>query len=265
MAFFPLLNTNKASGFCTIHNFPPNDWELYDRSEKSVWALYSNGEKWISKFLVKLKIGESKEINHKDIFNGEFYGEKGKYPLIILQFRKTSLDKKLSYTPTHEFVYNKVPEWRATVGLKLNQTRASYQGEINPFPTNASLLTFHPFIQYKNVENYFLFVNLEKSPFFRATEIEIYEAKAKKFIDSFKVFSNSCNLINLDNYRFSQDELPVFVCRNMAGIPFGLGISKKTDMISLEHTHPPASFVVHGDRFKLQNKIKRDWFSILKK
>ena len=27
--------------------------------------------------------------------------------------------------------------------------QTSYQGEINPFPQKASLLTFHPFIQYE--------------------------------------------------------------------------------------------------------------------
>ena len=51
----------------------------------------------------------------------------------------------------------------------------------------------------------------------------------------------------------------------MAGIPFGFGISKNEMMLSLEHTHPPASFVVHGDRFKVQGEIKKKWFSILKK
>ena len=113
--------------------------------------------------------------------------------------------------------------------------------------------------------NYFLFINLEKNPNFRRSEIEIYEAKTKKFIDSFKVISNNCNIISLDQYEFSKDELPVFVCRDMAGIPFGLGISEKSDMISLEHTHPPASFAVHGERFKLQSEIKNSWFKILQK
>ena len=51
----------------------------------------------------------------------------------------------------------------------------------------------------------------------------------------------------------------------MAGIPFGFAISKDKKMLSLEHTHPPASFVVHGQRFLVQKEIKRKWFSVLKK
>ena len=44
----------------------------------------------------------------------------------------------------------------------------------------------------------------------------------------------------------------------MAGIPFGFGISKKNNMLSMEHTHPPASFVIHGERFSIQKKIKEN-------
>jgi hypothetical protein len=50
----------------------------------------------------------------------------------------------------------------------------------------------------------------------------------------------------------------------MAGIPFGFGISKEKKMLSLEHTHPPASFVVHGKRFLVQKEIKQKWFDLLK-
>ena len=34
-------------------------------------------------------------------------------------------------------------------------------------------------------------------------------------------------------------------------------------MLSLEHTHPPASFAVHGERFKVQAEIKKQWFNAL--
>ena len=50
----------------------------------------------------------------------------------------------------------------------------------------------------------------------------------------------------------------------MAGIPFGFGLNRTAPMLSLEHTHPPASFVVHGNRFETQKIIKTNWFNILK-
>lgn len=260
MAFFPLANTSKSSGYCTLHNYPPNNWEPIEQCQKLVWAMYSDGKNWITKNLGQLGIGESKTYNYSDIYQG---GDEIAQPLILLQFRRTPLAKRLSILPDHEFTYNKIPEWRSTVGFSLNDAQTSYQGEINPFPPKATLLTFHPFIQHLEVNNYFLFLNVEKSPVFREEEIEIYEANSKKFIDRIKIKNNSASLIPLDTYHFSADQLPVFVCRSMAGIPFGLAVSQNKQMLSLEHTHPPASFAVHGERFKVQGEIKRQWFNIL--
>ena len=106
-------------------------------------------------------------------------------------------------------------------------------------------------------------MNTEKLPNYRESSIEIYEANSRKFIDEIKVFANHANLIELDQYCFSPTDLPVFISRTMAGIPFGLGVSEDNTMLSLEHTHPPASFSVHGERFKVQAEIKRQWFNTL--
>lgn len=262
MAFFPLANTSKATGYCTLHNYPPNNWEPIQECSKLVWAMYSDGENWITKNLGQLEIGESKTYHYNDIFNGG--SDTIANPLILLQFRRTPLARRLSVLPDHEFTYNKIPEWRSTVGFSLNKAQTSYQGEINPFPPKASLLTFHPFIQHLRVNNYFLFLNIEKSPVFREEEIEIYDADSKRFVDTVKITNNSANLIPLDLYNFSANQLPVFICRSMAGIPFGLAVSHNKQMLSLEHTHPPASFAVHGERFKVQAEIKKQWFDILK-
>ena len=261
MAFFPLASVKNTKGYCTIHNFSPNQWELKKESKKTLWAIYAEANYWKTKELDTFEIGASKTYYYED-FNLPTHQNQS--PLILLQFRNTPLEKKLKLLPDHEFLYSKVPEWRSSVGFQINNAQTSYQGEINPFPPKASLLTFHPFIQHLEVNNYFLFLNVEKSPVFREEEIEIYEANSKKFVDRIKIKNNSASLIPLDTYHFSADQLPVFVCRSMAGIPFGLAVSQNKQMLSLEHTHPPASFAVHGERFKVQGEIKRQWFNILK-
>ena len=73
---------------------------------------------------------------------------------------------------------------------------------------------------------------MEKSPIFREEEIEIFEGNTKSFIGKIKIRNNSANLIPLDLYNFSADQLPVFVCRSMAGIPLGLGVSEDEKMLS---------------------------------
>jgi hypothetical protein len=260
MAFFPLIDLNIAKGFCTIHNFGPNNFEKIKNSKKNVWALYSNGEKWITKDLGEIKVGDSKTYYYNDIIENTVEI----CPLVLLQFRKTPLNNKINSLPHHEFNYHKVPEWRSTVGILNENTQTSYQGEINPFPPYASLLTFHPFIQYNNISNYLVFISLEKTPKFRYSYIEIYDSKSKIHIDNIKVLSNHVNLIPLDKYNFKKNQLPIFLCRDMAGIPFGFGVSSNLKMLSFEHTHPPGMFAVHGDRFGVQKQIKSDYFDIFK-
>ena len=261
MAFFPLASIQNTKGYTRVHNFSPNQWELTDAIKKTLWAIYSNGEHWETKELATLEVGESQTYYYDEILPLK---ERVRQPLILLQFRRTPLASKLETLPAHEFSYSKLPEWRATVGFQLNKAQTSYQGEINPFPNKASLLTFHPFIQYDRTHNYLVVFNAEKSPVAREANLEIYNSASKELIDKVVLHNNCVNVIALDQYTFTPQELPVFVSRNMAGIPFGFGISHANDMLSLEHTHPPASFVVHGERFKVQGEIKKRWFDVLK-
>ena len=129
--------------------------------------------------------------------NLKFMNENIDSNLVILQLRKDdNIPKKMNLLPKSQFIFTKTPEWRATVGFSLGSSQTSYQGEINPFPEKGSLLTFHPFVQQTNIENYFVFVNLETSPIQRSSEIEIYLPNKKKFIDKIKVYSNHQTLFH---------------------------------------------------------------------
>ena len=100
MAFFPLPKVFNAKGFCTVHNFPPNQWELDINSKKQLWAIYSNGNDWLTQKIDDFKLGESKTYYFND-FNKLKYNEAS---LILLQFRKTPLEKKFSVTISSLFL-----------------------------------------------------------------------------------------------------------------------------------------------------------------
>ena len=51
-------------------------------------------------------------------------------------------ESELDELPFSETKKTVVPEWRSTIGFKYNNTETSYQAEINPFPSKASLLTW---------------------------------------------------------------------------------------------------------------------------
>ena len=102
MSFFPISNISKANGYCTLHNYQPNNWEPIMNCKKKVWAIYSDGEKWLTKYLNTIDVGESQTYSFNDVYKGN-----GRNPpsLILLQFRKTPLANNLEILPDHEFDY----------------------------------------------------------------------------------------------------------------------------------------------------------------
>ena len=100
-------------------------------------------------------------------------------------------------------------------------------------------------------------------PKIQSGKISLFNSHNKSFIADSKISTNSLITIPLDIYDFKPTDLPVFYSPTIAGIPFGLGIAKSGRMLSLEHTHPPASLVLHGDRRGVQGKIKKSWIEKL--
>jgi hypothetical protein len=140
-----------------------------------------------------------------------------------------------------------------------------YQGELDHFPSPGSLLSFAPFIQYGDeAENYMLFLNLEKFPKMRSSYVEIYSSANPEYLRGrFEVRNNNISVVSLDNLDFSPLDLPVIVCKDMSGIPLFFSKTRNNSFLSLEHSHPPVSYVVHGNRWLAQKILKNKWFSRL--
>jgi hypothetical protein len=47
----------------------------------------------------------------------------------------------------------------------------------------------------------------------------------------------------------------------MAAIPLYFSMDQEGQHLSLEHTHPPASLVIHGNRWAVQRSIKENWIT----
>ena len=95
--------------------------------------------------------------------------------------------------------------------------------------------------------------------------MEIYDAHNKEFKKAQGAFSNQINIISLDDMGFDEQSLPVVICRGMTSIPLYFSSYKRGELLSIEHTHPPASLVVHGNRFGVQKQLKEYWLSQLKR
>ena len=261
MSYYPILKAPYCTGKTTLYNFPPNNWEGARNDKKVINLSYIDDGLWHSIELGELAHGDCQIINYQDVKN---LVPDNALPLLSLTRNK--LEKTSEELPQLADSETNVPQYRSTLGLVSKHTMTSYQGEINPFPKQASLLTFSPFLQFgSGVENYVLIMNLEKLPESRKAVVEIYDAHSKELKKIKSAYSNQINIISLNDMGFNEQNLPVIICREMAFIPLYFSSYKLGEMLSLEHTHPAASLVVHGNRFGVQKQIKESWFSQLKK
>ena len=256
--FFPLMKTEGLEGFVELLYSPPNNWENRIKKPVYLYLLWSDSVVWKTELLVTIKYGEFFKITTRDISE-----EKLANGLAVIYPSKEKLLAKLSQLPTKDTWTSHIPEWRNTTGFSNEWAQTSYQGEVIPLPPKANLLTFHPFIQYGSVANKLLVLNLSNNPEIKLSQIHLLNSSNKELKGSENVKTNSVTTIELDKYGFKPNELPVFYSPDMPGIPFGLCISDDQKMLSLEHTHPPASFVLFGNRIKAQSLIKRSWINSL--
>lgn len=261
MSFFPILDVLNVSGYTTLANFPPNNWQNNYSEPLFIYLTYLKDATWHSEKLGILKNGELRTF-----YSNEFKSlvVDGEIPLLSLSMNPLPIESKS--LPRPKIPVTDAPLWRGTLGLKSKTTTTSYQGELPIFPSQGSLLSFAPFLQFgQTIENFVLLVNITNDPVHNASEVEIYNANNKILLGSREIFSNKINIIQLDDFGFNENDLPVISCRNMSALPLYFSKTKDGSSMSIEHTHAPMSMVTHGDRFGAQKHIKDLWFSDLKK
>jgi hypothetical protein len=182
--------------------------------------------------------------------------------LPLLSLTRTPPIEKSDVLPLLDSPQTSVPAWRATLGLSTREAQTSYQGELDAFPSQGTMLTFGPFLQFgKGIKNHLILLNIEHSAASRSAELEIYDLAGLELKGRFTVFNNAANIVSLDGHGFEHGNLPLFICRGMAAIPLYFSSAMEGAYLSLEHTHPPASLVVHGRRWEAQKLLKNRWFA----
>ena len=257
MSYYPILKAPGANGWVTLCNFSPNNWEANQRQKQFINVTWVSGDIWASKTLGDLSPGRLLTITSSDV--ADIVPADA---LALLSLTRIPQPKESAFLPKLDNAPASVPAWRATLGLSTPEAQTSYQGELDPFPPQGSLLTFGPFLQFGDgITNYLLLLNVENSPVHRSAELEIYDAASLKLKRRFPVGNNATTIVPLDGLDFGPGNLPLFICRGMTAIPLYFSSAMEGAYLSLEHTHPPASLVVHGQRLKAQRLIKNRWFA----
>lgn len=257
MSFYPILKAPGCTGWTTLYNFPPNNWETRRASEKYVSVSWSENDEWKS-----TTIGTIKPSSLRTIKESEVASSCPRDSLLLLSLSETPLPTSSKSLPKPACPATSFPAWRATLGLSAASASTSYQGEIDPFPEKGSLLTFGPFMQFADgIENFLVLVNVENSAHIRTSRVELFDSKSKELRGSFPCRSNSITSVSLDGLGFTAQDLPLVICRSMSAIPLYLAKTTDGSFLSLEHTHPPSCFVIRGDRWGVQRILKNRWFS----
>ncbi len=254
-----MLRAPGCSGITTLHNYAPNNYEEKAKRDRFVNLTWSDGQLWRSRKLATLKFGTSMRVRTTDVI-----GMLPNESLPLLSLSDMPLPGEIDKLPTAGMPHTSTPNWRATLGLQsLSGASTCYQGEVDPFPSPGSMLTFGHFLQIgAEVENYLLLINLEVSPKAREAKLEVRDAaEPSRLLTSAQIFNNQVNVVKLSWIGMNEAELPVLVCPNMSGIPLYFSRTSDSRYLSLEHTHPPASTVVHGRRWDAQKLLKQLWFS----
>lgn len=259
MSFYPIMTAPGCAGQTTLYNFPPNNWEDIRKDCRLVNLTWAEDGIWRSATLGNLAFGAMQTFTLADL---SAYLPEDVLPLLSLTSSPFPESSKSLPMAMHGTT---MPNWRATLSLVSPFASTCYQGELDPFPVPGSLLTFAPFVQFgSGIENYMLFLNLEKSPQTRTSIVEIYDsAELRSCRGSFEARNNSVSIVSLDDTGMGPEDLPVIICKGMSGIPLYLSKTADGSYLSLEHTHPPASYVIHGKRWEAQKILKNDWFTKL--
>ena len=258
--FFPLMKVLNLQGFLELSYLPPNNWENRIREPLNLYAIWSNGESWRTKLHARIEYGETHRVTTNSIDS-----ELMKTGLCLFYPTTKELSSSLELLPSSPHWYANIPDWRATSGVFNEFAQTSYQAELYPLPSKASMMTFHPFIQFAAATNYLVVLNVVKEPELRSSELELFNSVDLKRHGKSTIWTNSTTVIPLDKYGFLPHDLPLFLSRTIAGIPFGLGVARNASMLSLEHTHPPASLVLFGNRSAMQSRIKKRWLERIEK
>jgi hypothetical protein len=262
MPFYPFVEIEGFRSFVVLHNFSPNNWELAAGKKKCVNLTWIENGLWKTNLIDYLSYGESKKY-YKDNLALNFECSEG---LVLLSLSDEPLLTNVISLPDLVGLSTSYPNWRSTIGLESRcGAITSYQGEIEPFPSNGSLLTIgNMFQDGPGIKNHLLLLNLEKAPSYRSALVSFYDlGNLSDSPVSVEVKSNCVNAIPIDDLPFLQKAGIVVVSKNMSAIPLYLSVLEDGEALSFEHTHPPASLVTLGPRWPVQARMKKDWFSFL--
>jgi len=253
MSFWPLFISEKFSSEITVHNFSPNNFEVLKKFQfVNLSFIDVKSKSWVTNTIDTILDFESKIFKSKELLKFSNFG--------LLQLSNQKIKNKFSKTLLDPFNLSKIPAWRSTISISNGFKSSSYQGELDIFPNNASLISISPMIQNhsKMINNYLFFINLINEPVNSNHNLVMVDPNNPSIhLETLNVKNNFVNIIKINKRHINS--IYFFASKTLTGIPIFVS-EDEFNNISIEHTHPISQFFVHSNRFVLQRRIKDEWF-----
>ena len=260
MSFYPILKVPGFEGGVTVHNYSPNNFQSYKQIKRHAYVCWADGKCWKSHKVATLRPGESLTVQQSELIG---LVPEDSLPYVFLS--KDFLKNKYSSIKEIKTPSASLPAWRSTISLEFgNISRTSYQGEIDPLPTEGTCLTFNYLVQPQDgVETWLIALSLINQPLLNPAIVYFFDPEQpSEPLHQEILKTNGINSF-LIPHDIAVNENLVIVCQRASFIPIFFSCNDSRTQLSLEHTHPPGSCAIFGDRLKAQRMIKRNWLSKL--
>ena len=252
MNYFFGINNNIFKTKLTIPKF--QNRSPHTNKDIQLFKCYPDNNEWKVEEIYKNKDSNFKNnffiLNDLEIRNNEIYFLATKNDL--LKFDKYKLDDYNDFT-------NTIPDFRANFEIFFSDKNklgfSSYQSEY-PFrmiKIKGSILSSVSSIANKEADkNYILLKNIFEKPVQQIFNGYLVDIKQKIILENYKLKTNYSNLLLIKN-NYIKPEV-YFITDQFLGIP--VYISEKNGHLSMEHTHPPHTHILSGNKYNVVKNLK---------
>lgn len=244
----------KGNGFTSRLTIPKFQNRSAPRSDLKLWSIESNKSKWeidlenVSQDSHFFYV-EQQHLNNHKVYILATQGE-------VKQFDTGKLVPLNDFTST-------LPAYRSN--FRLIHEKGGFSSYQSEYPSgmvekNGGIISsIKSLLNVAAEENYILIRNIFHLPIKQTFDAYLIDYKTKKVLQTYSLNTNETNCISIDK----KDILPnVFLFTDgFLGIP--IYVSQHDGHLSMEHTHPPHSYILSDNVFKKVSELKREFYEII--
>lgn len=240
----------------TLANFPPSDAFSTWPSSQVAHVVWSDGNSWQFRPLATIPAGQTHVVTKADL--PAEIGDASPFFCI----HPGELPRSAASLPRSDHMRS-TPDWRGNIQIVGKGTSASYQGE---YPQSmlaierGTLLSLGPLHQQgEGFTSKLVLPNMRDNPAIEECELKFFGMRSQRLLGTAKVKRNSVSVVDLSPYPSTPSDPLCIVSSEITGIPLILTHTDDADEMSFEHTHPPITMTLFGDRLQYQRHMK-SWF-----